>query len=209
MIVKAEVKPKQQRMLGSTQARVKVPVPRDRRFLICINPVDESLFAYVYDLTEHRIVYKATSSNRKSVEDIYQEIYKYYKKSETRIVEPESIQDIIFELPTGNKRANLLQHTTKLQEEAKQFPPKTRQESIHIRRVKDTYRFIDKYKVGLNIEVIKSKERNAATVYLYNEEQGIVKGTHMLIYNYDKEKYSYYYMDKHVMTCSDLEEIFK
>lgn len=205
MIIKAEVKSKPK--IGNIF--VKQYIPKDKRYLICINPNDESKVAYVYDMKEDRIVYKIVAKKEKTIESIYEEIYTSYKRSDTRIVEPNLVLSIINELPSNKRKETLLENSLKIHKEAEVLVYVPKQESLHIRRVKDTYRFIDKYKVKLDLEIVKKTSQNSATVFLYDEAAGIDRGVHRIEYDYDKEEYRYYFMNRLVIKSNNLEDIYK
>ncbi len=201
-------------MIVSAKAKIKNPkqkVLKDRRYLVCVSTSTDSRTAYVYDITDQRIVYKITSSPDRTVESLFSDIYSTYKKSETRVIEPASILDVIKEVEMPSKRAKLFNTCIQLKEEMEQSQVQENvpvRESIHIRKVKELYKYIDKYKVNLNLQIVKEGV-NKAVAYLFDEQNGIVKGTHKIEMDYERYRYSYSYMGKVVMIKHDLEEIFK
>ena len=68
---------------------------------------------------------------------------------------------------------------------------------------------IDKYKITLQVKIKYDKVQNKATIYLYDEEAGVVIGTHRLEYDYLKENYRYFYLERLIVNSCELEDIFK
>lgn len=209
MIVKAEIKQRNKSNINTTpETVVKRFVPKDKRYLICVNPDDESKSGYVFDIKEQRIVYKITTKNDKTIEQVFDSIYSSFKRSDTIIVDHTVILNAIVEIPEEKKRTNTFAASIKIQEESKEISRIPIAESIHIKKIKETYKYIDKYKVKLNVGVRKINE-DIVEIDLFDKVNGIDKGIHILRYDYNKGNYSYYYGPKLIVLSNNLEDIFK
>jgi len=182
----------------------RIPKPKEKRYLIVVMPCEGKIAGYVYDIHEQRLVYRSLSS--KSPEDTFDTIYKDYKKSDTRVVDPEILLNVIKDVEAPQISFTFV-NNKKLADEIVRSRPQP--ESFHIKKIRETYKFIDKYKVNLKVKVEHHKENNKATIYLFDEEAGVSIGTHRLEYDYTKGRYIYYYCTRVVCDTNELENIFK
>ncbi len=208
MIIKAEIRgasPKKPEF--NINKIVKKHIPKEKRYLICANIDDESKIGYVFDLREQRIVYKVNSKKHKNIEDVFNDIYSSFKRSDTTIVDHNVILNAIVEIKEDSKKEKVINESLQLEKEAKEVERTSMQESIHIRKIKETYKYIDKYKVKMDIEIKKIKD--GAEIYLYDTLNGIDKGIHILKYDYYQGIYNYFYGNRLIVSSTNLEDIFK
>lgn len=188
-----------------TEKVFRVPKQTEKRYLIVVMPCEDRRVAgYVYDVHEQRLAYKCNSS--KTVEETLDSIYKDYKRSDTKVVEPESLLFIIKEVEAPQVSFTFVNNKKLSEDIVKNFP---QPESFHVRRIRETYKYIDKYKVKLNVKVEYNKVENKAVVFLYDDEGGVAIGTHKLEYDYIKGIYKYLYLGRLIVNSHELEDLFR
>ncbi len=218
MIVQATkpVRGKTPRQINESKIKVVATVQRkyynipDRRFLICTDPIVNGISGYVFDVKDQKIVYKVTTT--KDVDEVYKDIYRTYKRGETTIVDPMSLRSVINKAntPKGNNEALTFNTVKRALNEVHEIKlVDTTIEPAYIRRIRDTYKYMDKYRIKLDVEVKHDSKHNRTTLYLFDDVAGVSKGTHRLFYEHELRRYSYFYMDKLIGQSSELENIFK
>lgn len=182
----------------------------NKRYLITHYNRPEATNVIVFDVEDQRIAYRV-SSNFKPIEELYSDIYLQFKRSETRIVEPQILQSILFNIEQTTPTDSFINvQSRKIIKEVERsetlIGPR---ESIHVRKVKETFKYVDRYKVNLQVKASFKEEENKTIVHLYDSTQGIEIGTHKLEYDYNTGLHKYWYVGKLIRTSTELEEIFK
>lgn len=180
-----------------TEVKKKEYIPTDKRYLVGFKEIGNIVYGSIFDKQEQRFVYNIEGKNK---EKIIEEINRLYGTRNIKILE----EGDKFIEPIG--KSSLGKHKL-LCEVVKELDNVGVQITPRMKKIKDVYKFIDKYKVNLKPKFEYNEKDNILSFELYSDS--VELGVHKIICDFNKGTYLYYFKGKLIENKNNLEDIFK